>query len=531
MTAAAQAEPGWRFGRAARRPPALLVALALLAPLLVILPIAVTLGDAVRVDAADAVDILVRPLVGTLLLNTVLLVVATTIVAAVVGTGAAWCVERTDLPGRRLWAGLAAVPLAIPAFVTSFAWVSISPLLQDFAGALLVVACAYFPLVYLPVAAALRGLDPAFEETARALGLSPWRCFLRVVLPQLRPALLGGMLLVALNTLTEFGAFALLRFRTFTTEIYAEYRTSFNGPEAALLACVLLGLCLLCLLGEYKVRGTARYARVARGAPRRASPIALGWLRWPVFAGFVLLAIVTIGVPLSMILYWTLQHGADAISPAQASWASLSRATVATVGFGVAGALATTALAFPLTLLAVRYGTRRYVTLAERSTYLAQGVPGIVVALALVALVIRHVQALYQSATLLVVAYAILFVPLAIVAIRAALSQVQPALEDASRSLGRGAFATARRVTMPLAGPGIGAAAVLVFVSISTELTSTLLLAPIGTRTLATQVWANASTLAFAAAAPYAALMTLISLVATWLLAGRFGRVGAPAAL
>ena len=73
--------------------------------------------------------------------------------------------------------------------------------------------------------------------------------------------------------------------------------------------------------------------------------------------------------------------------------------------------------------------------------------------------------------------------------------------------------------------------AVLVFVSIATELTSTLLLAPIGTRTLATQVWANASTLAFAAAAPYAGLMTLISLAATWLLAGRFGRVGAPAAL
>ena len=518
-------------GARRQRPSALLVIVALVPPLLVLLPIAYTVGSAFQISPADAVAILWRPLVGSLLLNTLLLVVTTSVVCAMIGTVAAWCVERTQLPGRGLWAGLAAVPLAIPAFVTSFAWVSISPVFQDFAGALLVVTCAYYPLVYLPVAAALRGMDPSLEEMARSLGFGPWRCFRQVVLPQLRPALMGGMLLVALNTLTEFGAFALLRFRTFTTEIYAEYRTSFNGPEASLLACVLLLVCLTCLLAEAKVRGTRNYARVARGTGRRAVPVALGFWRWPVLGGLSLLVLVTVGVPLGMIVYWMLQHGADAISPAQASMASLTSATAATVGLGLAGALATTALAFPLTWLAVRYGMRRGVTLAERSTYLAQGVPGIVVALALVALVIRHLQPLYQSATLLIVAYAILFFPLAIVAIRAALSQVQRSLDEASRNLGHGAFATARRVILPLAGPGIGAAAVLVFVSIATELTSTLLLAPIGTRTLATQVWANASTLAFAAAAPYAALMTLISLVATWLLASRFGRVGAPAAL
>ena len=190
-----------RSGRS--RPSVPLVLAALLPPLLVVLPIAYTLGSALQISPADAVDVLWRPLVGTLLLNTLMLVVATTLTCAVIGTATAWCVERTQVPGRRLWAGLAAVPLAIPAFVTSFAWISLSPLFQDFAGALLVVTCAYYPLVYLPVAAALRGLDPALEETARSLGFGPWRCFRLVVLPQLRPALLGGMLLVALNTLTS----------------------------------------------------------------------------------------------------------------------------------------------------------------------------------------------------------------------------------------------------------------------------------------------------------------------------------------
>jgi len=516
---------------AGRRPPTLLVAAALIAPLLVLLPIAATILGAVQVGVGEAIETLVRPLVGALLLDTLLLVVTTTIASALIGTAAAWCTERTNLPGRRIWASLAAVPLAIPAFVTSFAWVSLSPLLQDFGGALLVVTCAYFPLVYLPVAAALRGLDPALEETGRALGLGPWRTFIRVVLPQLRPALLGGMLLVALNTLTEFGAFALLRFRTFTTEIYAVYRTSFDGADASLLATVLLGLCLVCLVAESRVRGQRRYARVARGARRVATPADLGRMRLPVLAGFVMLSFVTVAVPLCTLAFWTLQHGADAISPAQASMSRVAAATASTLSLGLVGAFVTTMLAFPITFLSTRYGATRLVALADRSTFLAQGVPGIVVALALVAIVIHHMQPLYQSSCLLVVAYAILFLPLAIVAIRATLVQVPRRLEEAGRSLGLGALAATWRITLPQTAPGIGAAFVLVFVSITTELTATLLLAPIGTRTLATEVWSNTSALAFAAAAPYAATMTAVSLVAALLLAGRFGRAGAPADL
>ena len=79
-----------------------------------------------------------------------------------------------------------------------------------------------YPLVYLPVAAALRRTDPALEETARTLGLGSWTAFRRVVLPQIRPALLGGSLVVMLALLAEFGAFEILDFRTFTTEIFTE---------------------------------------------------------------------------------------------------------------------------------------------------------------------------------------------------------------------------------------------------------------------------------------------------------------------
>jgi iron(III) transport system permease protein len=488
----------------------------------VLLPLVWTVVQACGADAADARDMLVRPMVGELLLNTVGLVLAATACAGLIGTACAWCIERTRLPGRAAWAVLAAVPLAIPPFITSYAWLSLAPSLQGFGGALLVVTCAYTPFVTLPVAAALRGMDPALEESARSLGHGPWRSFTRVVLPQLRPALLGGMLLVALNTLVEFGAFTLLRFRTFTTELYAEYRTGLDGPDSALLAVVLIALCVACLAVESRVRGRARYARIARFTGRRASPVRLGWRAAPVLAGFTLLAAVTIAVPLCTILYWLTRHNSAAVSTVAASGPLLLDATLSSVLLGLAGAALTMVLAVPLGVLTVRYDGR-LIALLERAAWLAQGVPGIVVALALVSLTIQAAQPLYQTSALLVVSYAILFLPLALVSVRAALAQAQRGLEEAGRSLGLGWAATAWRVMLPVAGPGLGAAAALVFVSVMTELTATLLLSPIGTETLATRVWADTSTLAFAAAAPYAALMAGLSLVSTWVLARRFG--------
>jgi iron(III) transport system permease protein len=507
----------------AAKPPAGLLAASALGAALVLLPIGLTALRAGEVGGAQIGELLFRPLVGTLLINTASLVAVAVVLSAVLGTTIAWFVERTELPGRRIWAVLAAVPLAIPSFTTSYAWVSISPDLQDFTGAVLVVTCSYYPLVYLPVAAALRGMDPALEETARALRCGPVACFFRIVLPQLKPALLGGMLLVTLNVLTEFGAFALLRFRTFTTEIYIQFRASFDGPAGSLLAGVLILLCLLCLLAELRVRGSARYGRIGPGTRRASAPLDLGRARWPVFAFFVGVNVVTIGVPLGTVLFWLTQPGAAAITPAEVSPALLTQATLASIFYGLGGAAVATLLALPIGFLATRYRGRT-VTLIERTSYLTQGLPGIVIALALVFLTVHYLHIFYQSAFLMILAYGIQFLCLAVVGVRAAFSQSQPRLEEAARSLGLGPVAVAWRIMLPLAGPGLGAAAAMVFVSVTTELTATLLLAPIGTQTLATQIWADTSTLAFAAAAPYTALMMTISLLATWLLARRFGQ-------
>ena len=515
-----------------RAPRGLLVAAGLCA-LLVLMPLAFTVYRAVTFGWDDAIELIFRPLVGELLINTLSITVSATLVSAVVGTAAAWFIERTRLPGRRLWAALTVAPLAMPAFITSYAWVSLSLDLQDFAGALLVISTAYFPLVYLPVAAALRGMDPALEESARSLGCGRVGVFVRVVLPQLRPALLGGMLLVALGVLSEFGAFTLLRFRTFTTQIYAEYRTSFDSSGASVFACILIAMCLFCLALEMRVRGGARYERVDRGVRRAALRYELGVWRWAVVAAFVVLAIVTLGVPIGMIGFWLTQSGAAAITPAEVSPELLLESTLSSIGYGCAAAVVTTLACVPLAFLLVRFPSR-IATTFERIVFLAQGLPSLVVALAIVSLAVHALRPLYQSAELLVVAYAILFLPLALVSVRAAFTQAQPRLEETARSLGLSWRETVRRVLLPLAGPGLGAGATMVFISVVTELNSTLLLSPSGTRTLATQVWIDTSTLAFAAAAPYAALLVGISLAASiglFTLLGRSAVAGRAAVL
>jgi iron(III) transport system permease protein len=498
----------------ARRPhPGLLAAGALIAAL-VLLPIGVTVANAAAAGWDLAVTLLWRPLTGELLSNTLSLIACVTVACGVIGTGTAWLVERTDLPGRKMWGVLVVVPLAIPAFISSYAWLSLNSVFANFGGALLVVTMSYYPLVYLPVAASLREMDPALEETARALG--------NVVLPQLRPALLGGMLLVALNTLVEFGAFALLQFRTFTTAIYAAYRAGFSGAEPALLAMVLMVLCIACLVAEQMVRGRARYGRLARGTRGNASRYRLGKFRAVAPVVLAALCFAALAVPLGMIGYWLTQTGNAATTVASSGWADVARASWSSVRLGLGGAGLTMVLALPLGLLATRY-EGWVVTLLERAAYLAQGIPGIAVALALIGLTVHALHPLYQSTFLLLFAYAVLFLPLALVSVRSALLQAQLRLEEAGRSLGLNGFAVLLRITLPLAAPGLGAAAAMVFISVSTELTATLLLAPIGTQTLATQIWANTSTVAFAAAAPFAAALAAMSMLASWLLARRFG--------
>jgi iron(III) transport system permease protein len=502
----------------ARRAPRpwVLLGLSVAVTVVLVAPLVFLLVEAHGAGTMTILHLIFRPLTASLLWNTVRLTAVVTLLCAVIGTAAAWFIERTDLPGRRVWAVLVVVPLAIPDFVVSFGWASLSTWVQGFRGAVLVMTLAVYPLVYLPVAASFRHADPGQEEVARSLGAGRLATFWRVTLGQARGAILGGCLLVALVLLAEYGAFEILGYQTFTTEIFTEFNVSFNVPTASALSLVLVVLSLMALCGEGLVRGRGRVSRSGPLAQRIAAPQRLGRATPAVLGGFLLLVGLALGVPVGAAVYWMLDAG-----HAFLTGVSLLDAAWHTALYGGLAATVATLMASPVALLAVRHQRRVY-QLLERSTFLVLAMPGLVIALAFSYFTERYANGfLYQSAPLLVLAYAILFFPLALVGVRASVAQAPAGLEEVARSLGQGRLEVLWRVTLPLVAPGLAAAFCLVFLSAVTELTATLILIPTGVQTLATQFWAYQQNLAYGQAAPFALAIIVIAALPSYVL-GRF---------
>jgi iron(III) transport system permease protein len=506
-------------------PPGLL-GICVLVAIVVLLPVGITIEQALQGGASAAWKSIDAASPRTLLLHSVLVAAVASPLAGVIGVTSAWFIERTNVPARKLWTLLAVAPLTMPLFVTSYAWASIGTLTQGFLGAAGIIAFSYYPIVFLLVAGALRGMDPALEETARSLGLSTRRTFFRVVLPQLRPALLGGVLLVVLDTLVEFDAFVALKYQTFTVHIYAQYELSFSASGAAALSLFSIVLCVVLLFAEAWLRGGANYTRVSQGVRRPPTRYRLGRGILPVLAWFVAGAGISVGIPVGTLVYWLTQSSKAGLEGASANVRYLGSATLTSVGLAVAGALLALAFALPVSVLVVRH-RGRLSTLLERSTYLSFALPDLVAAIALAYVASHYAPGLYESVALLVLAESMLFVPFAVVAMRATLGQIEPALEDSARSLGVGPLRAFARVTAPLARPGMAAAFVLVFAFVLGDLGTAQVLLPPGLNTLGTEFEANASTVAFAAAAPFAAVLVGLSMLAAGVLMNRFGRVRA----
>ncbi|RUV78662.1 iron ABC transporter permease, partial [Mesorhizobium sp. M5C.F.Ca.IN.020.14.1.1] len=453
-----------------------------------------------------------RPRVGELLVNTLLLVMLAVPICIVLSVALAWLTERSDLPGARLWAWLSVAPLAIPAFVHSYAWISLVPGLHGLWAGVLVSVVAYFPFLYLPVAAALRRLDPALEDAAAAVGLGPWRVFRRVVLPQLRLAICGGSLLVGLHLLAEYGLYVFIRFDTFTTAIVDQFQSTFNGPAANMLAAVLVTCCFVLLGIEVLVRGEERYARVGSGAARQQQRTRLGRATLPCLLLPVITTLLALGVPFVTIGRWLVAGGADV-------WRldEIGLALGQTLFLALAGALLATIAAMPMAWISIR-APGPLQRLLEACNYIVGSLPGVVVALALVTITVRIALPLYQTLFTIFVAYALMFLPRALISLRASIAQAPVELELAAASLGRSPLKALWSTTIRLSAPGAAAGMALVALGIMNELTATQMLAPNGTRTLAMAFWAHSGEIDYASAAPYALIMVAISLPLIWLL-------------
>ncbi|HZL81841.1 MAG TPA: iron ABC transporter permease [Demequina sp.] len=501
-----------RTSASGRRAPLVLFAPALAAAMIALVPIAYLLIRTAEAGWAAILEILWRERTLELVLRGLGLAAAVTTACVAIGVALAWLTARTDLPGRRTWAVVAALPLAMPSFVAAYAWVSVVPGIAGFWGTFLVLTACTYPYVYLPVAAALRRIDPALEEVSRSLGRGPWRTYLTVTARQVRPAVAAGALLVALYSLSDFGTPSLMRYDVFTRVIHTSYQSSFDRTPAAVLSLVLVAITVTITVAETRSRGRAEQARIGSGAARglRAVPLGRGTPLALAVTGGV--AAVALGYPAVVLAYWVSRGQSAGVE-----WDRLVTAGVSTLWVAFLGAVAATLLAVPVGIVAARFPSKggRWI---EHATWSGHALPGIVVALSLVFFGIRWAEPIYQRTPLLVLAYTVLFMPAAIGSVRAAVAQSPRSLGEVARSLGRGPFGVVRDVSLPLAAPGIAAGFALVMLTAMKELPATLLLRPTGMDTLATRLWTETGVGAYAAAAPYAVALVLLAAVPTFLL-------------
>ncbi len=445
--------------------------------LLALCPIGVLFGLAT--DSAGLFD--ARNL--QVLFSTLLLMLLTVIGSIAIGVPLALLTAYVHLPWQRLWLIVLAAPLALPSYIGAFTLYAAfgrggeidqlmslpSPSVTGLPGATLVMVLYTYPFVLLTTRATLLSQDASLVNAARTLGMSLIASLWRVVLPRATTGIAAGALLAALYALSDFGTPAIMNVDTFTRVIYVEYN-AFGLSQAAMLSLQLLVIVGLVLFLESRVSST-------RERPGRSLTI---WLRpWQqalCFFATAPIVILAIFLPLAIFFVWLFRQDLDGFEFSYAwnsTYASLLAAGVAVV------------LAIPVAHAAISGKAGR---LMERVSYFGFGVPGIVMGTALVYVGLQ-LPFLYQTLGLLVIAYVLRFLPLAVGSVRSTAESLDPSLLKAARVLGASPREAFQRVTLPLSLRGIVAGAALVFLEAMRELPATLLLGPTGFETLATYLW------------------------------------------
>lgn len=459
------------------------------------------------------------------IVRTVGLTVAVCAVCLVLGVATALLVVRTTVPLRRTLTVLFALPLAVPGFVSAYAVYSMNlvyaprlDIVTSFTGATVVMALTLYPYVFLACVVAVRNIDPAQEEAARSLRARPSAVFFRVTLPQLRVAIAGSLLIIALHVLSEYGAMVQLRQRTLTTTIMAEMLDYGDYASARSLSVLLVSLAVLMLLAGRMVSGRPVPLSVGRQSVRTPTRARLGWARGPVLVLALLVPLAAIGPTVFMTLRGLVMTHRDVF----VDWSQVAASGGVTLLYGAGAGLLATAAALPVAWWVSRRPSP-WSHLTERSVWLAHAIPNAVLALALVFLATRLVPGLYKTAVLLIIAYVVMFLPLAVSNQQVGLQAAFVRYDEAAASLGHRAWQRLRRVSLPLALPGIATGALLVGLDASKELTATLMLLPFNTQTLATGLWAttNGQSLDFTAAAPYALVLVILGSIPVWLIVRR----------
>ncbi|MES2844635.1 MAG: iron ABC transporter permease [Pseudomonadota bacterium] len=484
--------------------------------------------------------------------NTLILMAGVGLLTAMVGTGAAWLVAMYRFPGSR-WLDYALLfPLAIPAYVgayalvdfldysgplqialrAAFGWTSARdywfPEVRAHGPAIIVLAAALYPYVYLLARAAFREQSGSSYEVARALGAGPWGLFFRVGLPLARPAIATGVALALMETVADYGTVVHFGVQTLTTGVFSTWLNGNNAGGAAQIAGVILTLILLLVALERVSRRNARFHRPSRSSRPLETAVLTGPAGWIATALCVLPFVVGFVLPVGVMLGHAIAKPSVWLAP------GLLEAALNTLLAGGLAAGVTVGAALFL-VYGVRMAGRGVSRIVLPLTTLGYAAPGAVLAVGLliplaaldnavadaVLAVTGYEPGLLMTGTAgaIVLAYAVRFFGIAQGAVDAAFGRVSPSLPMAARSLGRSAGGTLSAVYLPLMRGSVATALLVVFVDCVKELPATLLLRPFNFNTLSTRVFELASLERLGEAAPAALVVMAVGLLAVALLA------------
>ena len=533
-------------------------ALALL--VLIVLPLAFLLAGSLtaegHVSLANFREALSSRLYVQALRNSLVLGLWTALLSVALGLPLAWAVSRTNVPAKPFIHATAVVSYVTPPFLTAIAFVNLfSPnagLVNVFVrdvlglpaltfnvfsmtGLVLVTVVHTFPFVYLLAASALESVDASMEESAQILGAGRWRTATAITTPLVAPAVLSGALIAFVNAIALFGSQAIIglpgRVFTLPTRIYALFDYPPQYGLASAMSLVFVAITVIALSLQRRFLARRSYVTLG-GKGSRPRVVDLGPARWAVFALCAAVFVIAVAAPYLTLLavsvskswglrFWqnlTLQHYRFVLLEYDVTRRAIANSVL------LAGATATlTVLIGSLVGWLDLRTTLRGRKLLDYVSLIPLGLPGIVVAVALIQFWLRMPLPIYGTLTIILLAYTSRYVPLAVRSANAAFRQIDPSLEETARVIGAGWLRTFRSVTLPLARPGLFAGWLLVFVPAIQELSASILLFSSGSITLAVAVYNLYET---GSLEPVAALaiVTMVIITAAVALASRLGR-------
>ena len=495
--------------------------------------------------------------------NTLRLAIGVSIGTMVIGVGTAWFVTAYEFPGRAIFDRLLMLPLAIPGFIMGFVYVSIFEfagpvqtflreqnnwLRQDYwfpniaspGGLILVLTLVLYPYVYILARSAFREQAANTLEAASVLGYEGWRAFLRIALPLARPQIAVGVLLVTMETLTDYGTVSFFSYPTLSERIIVLWNTSFDIDSATELASIMVIIALVLLFGEQFFRKQARFYQLGSFGRRMTRRQLGGIKKWSVSLACFLILAAGFLLPITQLVVWGVSEVRDpTVTVLSEPFLLYTRNTII---LGTAGAFFTVIIA-----LIIAYSNRQdsiearsYPRWLSRLMTIGYAMPGAVIAVGVLTVVnpIDGAVTDFAEANLgyqgfgylltgtiiaLVYGYSVRFMALGFNSISASVDKVKPTMEAAARTMGAGSGRIFRRIHIPLVRTGIGAGAILVFVDVMKELPITMLLRPFGLDTLAVRTH-FLSVEGFHESAAIPALMILVAGLIPVLLLMQIGR-------